>query len=268
MDPALLRPGRFDRQVKVDLPTLEGRLEILKLHCRNKQLDADVNLEDIAKETYNFSGAHLENVANEAAILALREKSKTIKTIHLKEAVDKVMLGEKLANKSNPEILNRVALHEAGHALISEHVKPNSVSQVTVTSRANALGYVRQNQEEDQLLYTAKELRDQIKVCLAGAMAEEVVLGNKSTGAGNDYQQAVKIAKTIISTGLSTLGILSFENIPSEMLNNEIKNIISEEELIVQELIKNNSQVLLRIAEILKEYEKIDGDKIRNILAA
>ena len=99
-------------------------------------------------------------------------------------------------------------------------------------------------------------------------MAEEVVLGNKSTGAGNDYQQAVKIAKTIISTGLSTLGILSFENIPSEMLNNEIKNIISEEELIVQELIKNNSQVLLRIAEILKEYEKIDGDKIREILAA
>ena len=268
LDPALLRPGRFDRQVKVDLPTLEGRLEILKLHCRNKQLDADVNLEDIAKETYNFSGAHLENVANEAAILALREKSKTIKTIHLKEAVDKVMLGEKLANKSNPEILNRVALHEAGHALISELVKPNSVSQVTVTSRANALGYVRQNQEEDQLLYTAKELRDQIKVCLAGAMAEEVVLGNKSTGAGNDYQQAVKIAKTIISTGLSTLGILSFENIPSEMLNNEIKNIISEEELIVQELIKNNSQVLLRIAEILKEYEKIDGDKIREILAA
>lgn len=268
LDQALLRPGRFDRQVKVDLPTLEGRLEILKLHCRNKQLDADVKLEDIAKETYSFSGAHLENVANEAAILALREKSQTIKAVHLKEAVDKVMLGEKLAHKSNPQILNRVAFHEAGHALISELVKPNSVSQVTITSRGNALGYVRQNQEEDQLLYTAKELRNQIKVCLAGAIAEEISLGNKSTGAGNDYQQAVKIAKTIINTGLSTLGILSFENISSEMLNSEIKKIISEEELIVQDLIKNNSQVLLRIAEILKEYEKVDGDQIREILAA
>lgn len=268
LDQALLRPGRFDRQVKVDLPTLEGRLEILRLHCRNKQLDDDVRLEDIAKETYSFSGAHLENVANEAAILALREKSKTIKAVHLKEAVDKVMLGEKLADKSNPVILNRVAIHEAGHALVSELVKPNSVSQVTVTSRGNALGYVRQNQEEDQLLYTENELRNQIKVCLAGALAEEISLGNKSTGAGNDYQQAVKIAKNMINTGLSSLGIISFENIPSDMLNSEIKKIISEEELIVHDLIKNNSLVLLKIAEILKEYEKVDGDKIRKILAA
>ncbi|MGI6226602.1 MAG: AAA family ATPase [Peptococcales bacterium] len=266
LDPALLRPGRFDRQVKVDFPTLEGRLEILELHTKNKKLALGVNLREIAKETYGFSGAHLENVANEAAILALRSNCQEITEQHFKEAIDKVMLGEKLADKANPEILNRVAIHEAGHALISELTKPNSVSQVTVTSRGNALGYVRQSQEEDRKLYTLKELRDQIKVCLAGAIAEKIVLGNKSTGASNDYQQVVKIAKTIINTGLSSLGVVSLDDLPQVKLNNEIQEIIKEEEEIVENILDKNTDLLQQIVDVLKREEKISGDIIRKII--
>jgi len=266
LDSALLRPGRFDRQVKVDFPTLEGRLEILNLHTKNKKLDPGVNLRDIAKETYGFSGAHLENVANEAAILALRDGCPEIKQHHFKEAIDKVMLGEKLEHKANPQILNRVAIHEAGHALISELTKPNSVSQVTVTSRGNAMGYVRQSQEEDQKLYTEQELRNQIKVCLAGALAEKVVLGDKSTGAGNDFQQAVKIAKTIVNTGLSPLGVISVDDIPPVKINAVIQEIIREEEVIVENLIRENNNLLTQIVDILKEKEKISGDHLRSII--
>lgn len=266
LDPALLRPGRFDRQVKVDVPTLDGRLEILKLHTKNKKLDREVDLLEIAKETYGFSGAHLENVANEAAILAMRDKSPEIKQVHLKEAVDKVILGEKLGDKANPKVLNRVAIHEAGHALISELVKPNSVSQVTVTSRGNALGYVRQSQEEDQKLYTEQELRNQIKVCLAGAIAEEIHLGDKSTGAGNDFKQAVKIAKTIINSGLSSLGVISIEDLPPIKVNQVVKDIIKDEEIVVKNLMIDNIAVLKEIVNLLKEKEKISGEVIRKII--
>jgi len=266
LDSALLRPGRFDRQVRVDVPTLEGRLEILKLHINNKKIDSGVNLEDIAKETYGFSGAHLENVTNEAAILALRDNCPEINQYHLKEAIDKVMLGEKLNGKANLKVLNRVAIHESGHALISELVKPNSVSQVTVTSRGNALGYVRQSQEEEQKLYTEAELRNQIKVCLAGAAAENMYLGDKSTGAGNDFQQAIKIVKTIINSGLSSLGVVSMEDISPEQINAVIKEIIHEEEIIVENLLRENLNLLIEIINILKKEEKISGDVIRKII--
>ncbi|MFZ5943630.1 MAG: AAA family ATPase [Bacillota bacterium] len=266
LDSALLRPGRFDRQVKVDVPTLQGRLEIIKLHTANKKLNEDVNLLDIAKETYGFSGAHLENVANEAAILAMRDNSPVITHFHFKEAIDKVILGEKLGDKTNLKVLDRVAIHEAGHALISELVKPNSVSQVTVTSRGNALGYVRQNQEDDQKLYTAIELRNQIKVCLAGAAAEKICLGEKSTGASNDFNQAVKISKTLINSGLSSLGVVSVDDLPSGKINFVIQKIVKEEEEFVVEMIGRNIKELQEIVKVLKEQEKVSGDKIREII--
>ncbi|NLT95905.1 MAG: AAA family ATPase [Clostridia bacterium] len=266
LDQALLRPGRFDRQVKVDFPTLDGRLEILELHTKNKKLADDVSLKEIAKETYGFSGAHLENVANEAAILALRNNSDVITLQHFKEAIDKVMLGEKLADKANPQILHRVAVHEAGHALISELVKPNSVSQVTVTSRGNALGYVRQSQEEDQKLYTCQELRNQIKVCLAGAISEKIVLGDKSTGAGNDFHQAVKMAKTIINSGLSSLGVVSADDLPSAKINIVIQEIIHQEEMLVEDLLNKNIDLLKEIIDRLIKEEKISGECLRKII--
>ena len=144
--------------------------------------------------------------------------------------------------------------------------KPNSVSQVTVTSRGNALGYVRQSQEEDQKLYTCQELRNQIKVCLAGAISEKIVLGDKSTGAGNDFQQAVKIAKTIINSGLSSLGVVSFDDLPSEKINEAVQEIIGEEEISVEKMLTDNIELLNEIIELLKKEEKISGDYLRRII--
>ncbi|SMB96279.1 ATP-dependent metalloprotease FtsH [Desulfonispora thiosulfatigenes DSM 11270] len=265
LDSALLRPGRFDRQVKVDLPENDGRLEILKLHTKNKVLAKNVNLEEIADETYGFSGAHLENVTNEAAILALRENAKEIDHIHIKEAIDKVMLGEKLNNKTKNEVIKRIAYHEAGHAIVSEVVNPNSVSQVTVTSRGNALGYVRQVQK-DQKLYTENELRNQIKICLAGSLAEKLCLGNRSTGSSNDFEQAIKLAKNMIHAGLSSLGVISIEDLPAETINNTISEIIKKEEDITQEILNENLNYLEEISSLLVNEEKITGEKIREIL--
>lgn len=265
LDEALLRPGRFDRQVKVDLPEQDGRLEILKLHTKNKNLAQNVDLEEIAAETYGFSGAHLENIANEAAILALRKNARQIEHAHLKEAIDKVLLGEEINCNSKDEILERIAFHEAGHALVSEIVNPHSVSQVTVTSRGNALGYVRQIQQEKKL-YTENELRNQIKVCLAGSLAEKLCLGDRSTGSSNDFEQAVKIAKSMIGAGLSSLGIISMEDISADMINNTISEIIKKEEEITQGLLSENQSCLRNISTLLIKDEKIAGDRIREIL--
>src|SRR5690606_15085151 len=136
-------PGRFDRQVKVDLPEKEGRLKILQIHTRNKPLASNVNLKKIAEDTFGFSGAHLESLVNEAAILSFRKSKKEIGEDELEEAIDKVILGEKLERKPHREELRRVAIHESGHALISELVKPDSVASLTVTSRGKALGFMR-----------------------------------------------------------------------------------------------------------------------------
>ncbi|NLA27049.1 MAG: AAA family ATPase, partial [Firmicutes bacterium] len=140
LDRALLRPGRFDRTVQVDLPDLEGREQILRLHLHNKPVAEGISLERIARETFGFSGAHLESLANESAILALREGRSSISEKDLFEAVDKVILGEKLERKPDEEELWRIAVHETGHALIGEALKPGSVSQVTITPRGKALG--------------------------------------------------------------------------------------------------------------------------------
>ena len=144
LDPALLRPGRFDRQVKVDLPDKKGRLRILQLHTRNKPLADDVSLTDVANDTFGFSGAHLESVTNEAAILAFRENSASITAQHLRSAVEKVIMGEKHDRIPKAEEKKRIAIHEAGHALLSEYNLPGSVASVNVAARGNALGYVRQ----------------------------------------------------------------------------------------------------------------------------
>jgi len=266
LDPALLRPGRFDRQVKVDLPDKKGRLEILKLHTRNKPLDEDVDLEAIARETFGFSGAHLESIANEAAILALRENKDKISQKHFREAVDKVMLGEKLNNKPSDEEIYRVAVHEAGHALASELIFPNSVSHVTITSRGNALGYTRQNPKDDSYLYTKEYLESQIQICLAGSVAEELLLGNKSTGATNDFQQAVRLSKQIIFSGLSGLGVISEEDLSKNVLHEEISSIIRVEEEKVKKLLNSNLHILKKMADQLKRNESIMAEELNQLI--
>lgn len=266
LDPALLRPGRFDRHVKVDLPDKEGRHHILKIHAQEKPLNSQVNLEKIAQETFGFSGADLENLLNEAAILAMRQKNKLINYEHIVEAIDKVIMGEKVPRRPSKKELKRIAFHETGHALVSELVKPKSVAQLTIIPRGNALGYVRQNPQEDTYLYTAEMLQDQIKVCIGGAVAEQIFLGNKSTGSANDFKQAVELAKKIIYTGLSSLGVVSEHDISNEVLNNEINKIINQMEVEVTQHLTGLSVQFTEITEILLQQEVISGEKLRQIL--
>lgn len=266
LDPALLRPGRFDRQVRVDIPDRAGRLEILQLHCRNKPLDESVDLEQIARETFGFSGAHLESVANEAAVLAFRQGSSVITQEHLREAIEKVIMGEKLDRQPSEEDLRRVAIHEAGHAVISEAVRPYSVSRVTITPRGAALGYVRRTPEQEQYLYTRSFLEKQIMICLGGAVAEEVLLGEKSTGSTNDFEEAIRLARQMIASGLSHLGIVCIESLAAERLNTAIKEIISAQEQLTRQLVLIYQHCIWRIAQLLIENETVSGEDLRYCL--
>ncbi|WP_199242663.1 AAA family ATPase [Desulfosporosinus fructosivorans] len=263
LDDALLRPGRFDRQVKVDLPDKEGRVAILKIHTKNKPLAKEVNLEEIAHETFGFSGAHLESVTNEAAIFALREESNEINEHHLHEAVEKVMLGEKLDRKPSIEELRRVAIHESGHAMLAEKVRPNSVAQISIRSRGNALGYVRHYPKDDLYLYTQAMLEDQIMVALAGALAEEVILGTKSTGAMGDYEQALNLVEKLLLAGMSSLGVVDVSLLSAEQRQPVTSAILTGLEERTMEIIKENTKVLLRLAEILADEETLTGDTLR-----
>ncbi len=267
LDPALLRPGRFDRQVRVDLPDKEGRLEIIKLHTRNKPLAEDVSLEALARDTFGFSGAHLESLANEAAILAMRGNSKIIEQHHFQEAVDKVLLGDRLERRPIRTELERVAIHETGHALMSELVKPGSVSTLTVAPRGQALGYMRQSPEDDTYMFTRNYLEDQIAIMLAGAVAEEQVLGNKSTGAVNDYQQAMRLAEKIVDSGMSRLGVVSSEHLPGGLHYRVLSEILGSQEARVRSCLISLRAALYRIAEVLLDQERISGDKLREILS-
>ncbi|GAW91541.1 AAA family ATPase [Calderihabitans maritimus] len=266
IDPALLRPGRFDRVVRVDLPDKNGRLEILKLHTRNKPLSSEVDLVDIARQTFGFSGAQLESVANEAAIMAMREKVNLIYPRHFKEAIDKVMLGERLNKKPTREELRRVAIHETGHAIVGELLRPNSVSHLSITSRGSALGYMRQSSPEDLYLFTRQYLEDQIKICLAGAVAEEIILGNRSTGATNDFQEAIRLARQIISSGLSELGIVSIENLTQNQLQTTVNGIITSQENQVRCMLLGYSRLIWEIVSILEREESLSGEDLRKML--
>ena len=266
LDPAITRPGRFDRIVKVDLPDKEGRLEILKLHSKGKPLAKDVDLEQVSKETFGFSGAHLESLCNEAAILAMRKDLETIGQAQFIEAIDKVILGEKLSRKPTDEERKRIAIHESGHAVISEEFNPQSVSTVTITSRGQALGYMRQNPEDDFYLYTKQYLEAQIAIALAGAVAEEVVLGESSTGSASDFEQASELARKMVYSGMSELGIVDKSSLPNRKLHQAISFILARQREIVEGLITEKKQLLGCIVDYLMENEKIDGDAFRDFL--
>ncbi|ACX51773.1 Vesicle-fusing ATPase [Ammonifex degensii KC4] len=266
LDPALLRPGRFDRQVRVDLPDKEGRLEILRLHTRNKPLAPDVDLEAVAKETLGFSGAHLESLANEAAILALREGASAIGQRHFMEAIERVMLGARLERRPSKEELWRVAVHETGHALVSEWVRPGSVTTLTVTPRGGALGYFRQQYEEDSYLYTQEQLEDRLAVLLAGVVAEEVVLGSRSTGAANNFEQATRVAETMIRAGMSRLGVAGSAELPEETRHELLREILSRQEERVQQYLRDHREKLIYIAQELLAAERLTGERFRQLL--
>ncbi|KUG03806.1 cell division protein ftsh [hydrocarbon metagenome] len=266
LDSALLRPGRFDRHVQVSLPDKVGRRKILDIHAQNKPVDDDNILDDIAAATFGFSGAHLESLTNEAAILALRENANSITERHFNEAIDKVILGEKLDKKPSRAEVERVSVHESGHALISELIKPGSVSSLTIIPRGRALGFMRKTAQDDQYLYTRGELEGDIMVALAGAAAEEIKYGNRSTGAASDFEQSWELAMKIVETGLSSIGVVNRKDTPDEILYKECKEIISNLENRTRELLISNKESLFSIADNIVAEEILNRERFMELL--
>ncbi len=281
LDPALLRPGRFDRQVVVDVPDVKGREEILKVHTRKKPLD-NVNLETVAKSTGGFTGADLENVANEAAILAARKNAKTITQADFDDAIIKVIAGpEKKSRKVIEKERKLTAYHEAGHALVTRLLPgQDPVHQVSIIPRGRAGGYTIHLPLEDRSYSSKNEMIENIIVLLGGRVAESLSLDDISTGASNDIQRATKIARSMVTKyGMSdALGTINFGTGDSEVflgrdyghtrdysenvaakIDEEIKKIIDTAYNRCSEMIGSNMEKLKEIAELLLEKETIDG---------
>ena len=282
LDPALLRAGRFDRRVTVDAPDLQGRVAILKVHSRNKKLDSDVRLEDIAKITPGFVGADLANLLNEAAILAARRASDTIKMADLDEAVDKIGMG--LGQKGKiikPEEKKLLAYHEAGHAIMTE-LTPGAdpVHKVTIIPRGDAGGFMMPLPEE-KLVTTSRQMLAEIKVLFGGRAAEEIGLDDISTGAYSDIKRATKVARAYVeSVGMSKkLGPINFENSDDEYsfapnksdetvreIDLEIRKILTEEYLNTLNTLQDNWAKLEEVVKLLLKKETITGDEVRRII--
>ncbi|MBW2094127.1 MAG: ATP-dependent zinc metalloprotease FtsH [Deltaproteobacteria bacterium] len=290
LDKALLRPGRFDRQIVVDKPDLQGRIEILKIHTRELILAPDVDLEIVAKRTPGFVGADLANVANEAAILAARKNRDAITTADFEAAIDRVIAGpEKKKTTLGPEEKHRVSYHESGHTLIAELVPTGEpVHKVSIIPRGiGALGYTLQLPEKEKFLATKKELMDQIAILLGGRVAEEIIFGDVSTGAQNDLERASEVARNMVcSYGMSEkMGPLTFgkkqtslflgteygqeKNYSEETakeIDAEVKKIISTNYERVKNLLEENRPLLDALAKKLEEKEVLSGEEVEGIV--
>ncbi|MBQ6497868.1 MAG: ATP-dependent zinc metalloprotease FtsH [Bacilli bacterium] len=284
LDPALLRPGRFDRQVTVNLPDVRGREEILGVHAKNKILADGVTLKNLAKRTPGFSGADLENLLNEAALLAVRRNKDEIGMSEVDEATDRVLMGPaKISRKYSENDRKLVAYHEAGHAVIGIKLKNASdVQKVTIIPRGTAGGYNMMVPTEEKLCSTKTDLLEEITGLLGGRTAEEITFGEITTGAHNDFEKATKIARAMVTEyGMSDLGPLQFEqqsgsvflgrdyNKPQHFSNevaNEIdiamRKIIDDCHKKATEIIKKNKDLLKLIAETLLEYETLTKEQI------
>lgn len=268
LDPALTRPGRFDRHIQVDLPDKKGREHILRLHARNKPLEEGVSLEKVAEETFGFSGAQLESVMNEAAIYAMRDNRDKVSQDDLTQAIDKVMMGEKTDRETTREERERVAMHELGHAIMAELLRPGSVAQVSLTPRGQALGYVRHHPRKDSYLYTKETLEDQIMIALGGAAAEELIYGGRSTGSRGDFEQATEIVKTLIESGMSDLGIIHPQALTKEEWARENANILNGLMDRTRKLLAANKDKFHELLAILVKEETLSGDRLRECLSA
>ena len=261
LDPALLRPGRFDRKIYVDKPDFKGRLEILKIHARNKKLAKDVDLELLAKQTTGFTGADLENLLNEAALIAARKNKKEITMEDCEEAMEKVVMGPAKKNRIiSPEEKKLTAYHESGHALVAKLLpNANPVRKVTIIPRGMALGATWQSPDEDKHNLTKDELIDEISVLLAGRAAEEVALGKITTGAENDLQRATEIARRMVTQyGMSEkVGLVAFEQAREIFLGKELvqEKKYSEEtaHLIDKEIARIVTECYERAKKILRD---------------
>lgn len=284
LDPALLRPGRFDRQVTVALPEMKAREEILKVHARNKILAKNVHLDSIAKRTVGFSGADLENLLNEAALLAVRREKQAITMSEIDEAIDRVIMGPaKVTKKYTPAEKKLVAYHEAGHAVLGIKLdNANDVQKVTIIPRGQAGGYNLMLPKEEKYTATKTELLEQIMGLLGGRVSEEIVFGEVTTGAHNDFSKATKIARSMVTEyGMSTLGPVQLEtpegssflgrdynknrNFSDQValeIDNEVRNIINDCYTKAKKIIEKNRDLLDLIANSLLEHETLTKEQI------
>lgn len=291
LDAALMRPGRFDRQVLVDKPDFEGRVKILKVHMRDVKMDTDVEIEEVARLTAGLAGADLANIVNEAALLAGRKSQKTVKQKDLFEAVERAIAG--LAKKSrriNPKEKKIVAYHESGHALLAETtVGAKKVSKVSIVPRGlAALGYTLNKPEEDKFMMQRHELWAEVDVLLGGRAAEQVFIGEISTGAGNDLERATDIIKSMVQTyGMSDIaGLMVLEKSRHSFLGGAQQSSREYSDKMAQdmdEFIKNSLQehyegVVARLEEyrgavesmvaLLYKKENITGEEVREVIIA
>jgi len=293
LDPALLRPGRFDRHVVVDKPDVRGREKILHVHVHNVKLDETVQLTDVAKITSGFVGADLANLVNEAALLAARKAKSAVGMDEFNEGVDRVTAGlEKKQRVMLPEEKQRIAYHEAGHALVAYSL-PNTdpVHRVSIIPRGiGALGYVMRRPEQDRYIMTQGELESHIKVCLAGTLTEEIVFSDVSTGAQNDLERASDIARAMVMDfGMSRMGRVNyresnrspflaaggesgrdhgFSQDTARQIDDEVKRIIDESIEQVRHILTTRKQALVAVADRLLEKEVIDGAELKVIVDA
>ena len=288
LDPALLRPGRFDRQVTVSLPDKKARQEILAVHARNKVLDKSVTLENLAKRTPGFSGADLENLLNEAALLTVRRNKKAITMAEVDEATDRVLMGPaKVTRKYTEKEKQLVAYHEAGHAVMGLKLDgANEVQKITIIPRGHAGGYTMMIPKEDTFNYTKKELLDSICGLLGGRVAEEITFKEVTTGAHDDFKKATKIARSMVTEyGMSKLGPMmldepsentflgrdysknkNFSDIVAHEIDEEMRSIINSCYDKSKKILSDNRDLLKLIAETLLQEETITKEQIDNLV--
>ncbi|MDK0953290.1 ATP-dependent zinc metalloprotease FtsH [Clostridium perfringens] len=289
LDPALLRPGRFDRRILVGAPDVKGREEVLKVHTRNKHLSEDVDLKVLAKMTPGFSGADLENLTNEAALLAVRGGKSSIDMSDIEEAITRVIAGPEKKSRVVSEYDRRItAVHESGHAVVSnvlEYADP--VHEISIIQRGMAAGYTMNLPEEDRTHTSKKQLKDKMVELLGGRVAEKLVIGDISSGAKNDIDRASHIARSMVMEyGMSdVIGPISFGNSDggevflgrdigkssniseetSAKIDEEIKKLIDEAYNRAESILRENISKLNAVTDVLLQKEKIDGDEFREI---
>ncbi len=289
LDPALLRPGRFDRKIFVDLPDVTGREAILKVHARGKPIASEVSFSDLGRLTAGFSGADLENLINEAAIFAARRNKRTIDLLEFQDAFDRVVMGpERKSRVMSKDDKETVAYHEAGHAIVSFNLlNTDPVQKITIVPRGRAGGYVMPL-PEDRMVHSREFLEDQITMALGGRASEEIFFGRITTGASNDLQQATRMARAMVmqygmsdSLGLSTYGDqrsnpflggdwgLSSRNYSEEAakrIDKEVRNILHRSYDRALDIIKQNRDVLVSLAEKLLDVETLDREAFEALM--
>ena len=287
LDAALLRPGRFDRQIHIDLPNMEGRKDILNLHAKKFKIDEKVAMIDVARGTTGFSGADLENLLNEAALHAVRSNHKVVEQSDIEEARDKILMGPKKNRKMRPEDIKLTAYHEAGHAFIGLHYEgiTDPIHKATIVPRGHALGMVQHLPIDDKVSMTLEEIRANLSVYLAGRVSEEIFFGNKkiTTGAENDIKMATRLVRYSVTTaGLSDkIGLVSvnqantfgqriaLENASektAQAVDEEIRSWMDSAYKDAKNLIMKNKNTVEKIAKALLDKETLTGDEIKEIV--